>query len=147
MLVDANLLLYAVDETSPFHGRAASWLTEIMNGPRRVGLPWQALTAFVRIVTHPRAVARPRSPDEAWDRVHSWLGLDVVWVPAPGDRHAEILGSLIRGYQVRGNLISDAHLAAIAIEHGLTLCSADTDFARFRELSWENPLDGRRRHG
>jgi len=144
MLVDANLLLYAVDETSPFHDRASTWLTRTLNGPRRVGLPWQALTAFVRVVTHPRAVARPRSPEEAWARVDDWLGLDIAWVPTPTDRHAEILGSLIRAYQVRGNLVYDAHLAALAIEHGLTLCSTDTDFGRFEELTWENPLA--RRH-
>ena len=140
MLLDANLLLYSVDESSPFHQRAAAWLTQTLNGPRRVGLPWQALTAFVRIVTHPRAVARPRSPEEAWERVESWLTLEITWVPTPTDGHAEILGTLIRTYQIRGNLVYDAHLAALAIEHGLTLCSADTDFARFGELSWENPL-------
>jgi hypothetical protein len=144
MLVDANLLLYSVDETSHFHEPAATWLQRTLNGPRRVGLPWQALTAFVRVVTHPRAVAKPRSPDEAWEKVQAWLSLDVTWVPTPTDRHAEILGSLIRSYQVRGNLVYDAHLAALAIEHGLTLCSADTDFGRFEELTWENPLARRR---
>lgn len=144
MLVDANLLLYSVDETSAFHQRAASWLTLTLNGPRRVGLPWQALTAFVRVVTHPRAVARPRSPDEAWERVDSWLQLEITWIPTPTERHAEVLGSLIRRHQVRGNLVYDAHLAALAIEHGLTLCSADTDFGRFEELRWENPLVTRR---
>ncbi|MFN8234021.1 MAG: TA system VapC family ribonuclease toxin [Actinomycetota bacterium] len=144
MLVDANLLLYSVDETSPFHERAATWFTRTLNGPRRVGLPWQVLTAFVRIVTHPRAVARPRSPDEAWERVDDWLALDITWTPIATERHAEVLGSLIRQHQIRGNLVYDAHIAALAIEHGLTLCSTDTDFGRFEDLRWENPLVARR---
>jgi toxin-antitoxin system PIN domain toxin len=144
MLVDANVLLYATDAESPFHERAAAWLTEQLNGPRRVGLPWPSLTAFARIITNPRSSRRPLSIDEAWDQIEVWLERDVTWVPTPTVRHREILGSLVRRYQVRGNLVQDAHLAALAIEHGLTLCSADTDFARFDELRWENPLAGRR---
>jgi toxin-antitoxin system PIN domain toxin len=140
MLVDANLLLYAVDRTSPFHRRAADWLTEQLNGPRRVGLPWQSLVAFLRISTHPRASARPLDPQEAVRHVTDWLAPDVAWIPAPGPRHATLLAELIGHHQLRGNLISDAHLAALALEHGLTLCSTDTDFARFPQLSWNNPL-------
>jgi hypothetical protein len=140
MLVDANILLFAVDEASPFHSAAASWLADRLNGPRRVGLPWQTLGAFLRISTHPRAAEHPLSPDEAWSYVEEWLATDVIWIPQPTERHAEVLGSLVTAYQLRGNLISDAQLAALAIEHGLTLCSADTDFARFREIRWENPL-------
>jgi toxin-antitoxin system PIN domain toxin len=140
MLIDANLLLYAVDSTSRFHLAARDWLSEQLNGSRRVGLPWQSLVAFVRISTHPRASAHPLSPDDAQAFVRDWLEPDVAWVPSPGRHHVVLLGDLVSRYQLRGNLISDAHLAALAIEHGLTLCSADTDFARFPELSWVNPL-------
>lgn len=140
MLIDANLLLYSVDRTSPFHAAAADWLTEQLNGPRRIGLPWQSLVAFVRISTHPRASTNPLAPDDAMQYVHEWLAPDVAWVPKPGPHHALLLGELVARYQLRGNLISDAHLAALAMEHGLTLCSADTDFARFPEVTWHNPL-------
>jgi toxin-antitoxin system PIN domain toxin len=140
MLVDANILLYAVDETSRFHARAAPWLSEQLNGDRRVGLPWQTLSAFLRVSTNPRASERPLSPTEAWQIVEEWLSAEVVWTPQPTTRHADVLGKLIATYELRANLISDAELAALAIEHGLTLVSADTDFARFSELRWENPV-------
>ncbi len=140
MLIDANLLLFAVDARSPFHRAAAGWLTQQLNGPRRVGLPWQSLAAFVRISTHPRASQRPLTPQEAWARVEDWLAAGPVWIPNPTERHAEVLGRLVTSYQLRGNLVADAQLAALAVEYGLTLCSADTDFARFREVRWENPL-------
>jgi uncharacterized protein len=140
MLVDANLLLFAVDRSSPFHEDAVAWLTGVLNGARRVGIPWPSLAAFVRISTHPRASEQPLSPAGAWRHVDGWLACDPVWIPAPTERHADILGGLVGSYQLRGNLVSDAHLAALAIEHGLTVCSADTDFARFREVQWHNPL-------
>jgi toxin-antitoxin system PIN domain toxin len=111
-----------------------------LNGPSRVGLPWQSLVAFLRISTHPRASARPLSPTAAWRFVDDWLAAEAAWVPLPTENHAEVLGSLIASYDLRGNLVSDAELAALAIEHGLAVCSADTDFARFREIRWENPL-------
>lgn len=139
MLVDANLLLYARDAESPFHERARRWLTEHLNGPVRIGLPWPSLVAFVRIGTHPRAYERPLSPRQAWEQVEDWLGAPASWVPAPTPAHAEVLGGLIRRYDLRGNILSDAHLAALAIEHGLSLASADTDFARFSELRWVDP--------
>ncbi|MGH2706211.1 MAG: TA system VapC family ribonuclease toxin [Actinomycetota bacterium] len=140
MLVDANILLFAVDRSSRLHPAASRWLTERLNGARRVGLPWHCLGAFLRIITHPRASDRPLSPDEAWSHVKTWLSAEASWIPEPTERHAEVLGSLIRSHQLRGNLVSDAHLAAMAIEHGLTVCSADSDFARFPEIRWENPL-------
>jgi uncharacterized protein len=140
MLIDANLLLFAVDESSPFHKRAAAWLTDVLNGVRRVALPWPVLTAFIRISTHPRAAERPLSPEVAWRYVDGWLACDPVWIPSPTDRHAEILRGLVVSHQLRGNLVSDAHLAALAIEHGLAVCSADSDFARFSEIRWINPV-------
>jgi toxin-antitoxin system PIN domain toxin len=140
MLVDANMLLFAVDRNSFFHKTAATWLAGILNGPTRVGLPWAVLNAFVRIVTNPRASKQPLNPEAAWGHVEDWLGCDTVWTPNPTDRHAETFKSLVVSYQLRGNLISGAHLAALAIDHGLEVCSADADFARFREIRWTNPL-------
>lgn len=140
MLVDANLLLYAVDETTPFHEAARAWLVEALNGTRRVGLPWQSLTAFVRISTHPRAVADPLSPVEAWRFVEEWLDAPAVWVPEPTHAHRTVLGGLITELDLRANLVADAALAALSIEHGLTMCSADSDFARFPQVRWFNPV-------
>jgi len=140
MLLDANLLLYAVHERTPQHKRASDWLTEQLNGSTRVGLPWQSLAAFLRISTHPRAFQRPLAPATAWERVTDWLSAPVAWIPQPGPEHARILGRLITTYEVAGNLIPDTQLAALALEHGVTLCSVDSDFARFRELRWTNPL-------
>ncbi len=140
MLVDANILLFAADEESPFHEQASRWLTEQLNGPRRVAIPWDALSAFLRISTHPRIGPRPLQPGEAWAQVEDWLAAEATWIPLPTSRHAEVLGSLIISYRLRANLIPDAQLATLAIEHGLTIYSADTDFARFREVEWVNPL-------
>lgn len=140
MLVDANVLLYAVDEASPFHDAARSWLVDALNADRRVGLPWQSLSAFLRIVTSPRALERPLSPAEAWSHVEDWLDASPVWVPSPGPPHREILGRLVRELDLRANLVSDAILAALCIEHGLAIVSADSDFARFTGVEWINPV-------
>ncbi|HST55211.1 MAG TPA: type II toxin-antitoxin system VapC family toxin [Solirubrobacteraceae bacterium] len=140
MLVDANLLLYAVHKGAPQHKAAAEWLTEQLNGSRRVGLPWQSLGAFLRISTHPRAFQRPLPPATAWERIADWISAPVAWIPEPGPEYVRVLGELIAAHDVSGNLVPDAQLAALAIEHGVTLYSADTDFARFPKLSWTNPL-------
>ncbi len=140
MLVDANILLFAADKSSPFHGAAADWLTRQLNGTRRIALPWLVLGAFLRLATNPRVWRAPLSPEQAWAQVEDWLAAEVTWIPAPTEQHADVLGALVRSYQLRGNLISDAQLAALAIEHGLTIYSADTDFARFREIEWVNPI-------
>jgi toxin-antitoxin system PIN domain toxin len=140
MLIDANILLYAVDSSSRHHSRAASWLTERLNAPARMGMPWESLGAFLRLSTHPRAAAEPLAPRDAWAFVRDWLARPGVWTPTPTEDHADVLQTLIERYDVSGNLVPDAHLAALAIEHGLTVCSADTDFARFSEIRWENPL-------
>ena len=140
MLVDANVLLYAVDEASPFHDRARAWLEGALNGPRRVGIAWPSLWAFVRIATHARALERPLDPADAWAIVEGWLDAPTVWVPVPGRGHRTILGRLIRDLDLRGNLVADAALAALCIEHGLDIVSADSDFARFVETTWINPV-------
>ncbi len=108
MLVDANVLLYAVDEESPFHDAGRLWLEEALNGTQRVGLPWMSLTAFVRIATHPRALREPLAPDDAWRFVEEWLGAPAAWVPVPGRSHRGILGRLVRDLDLRGNLVTDA---------------------------------------
>lgn len=140
MLLDANLLLYAVNERAARHEAAAEWLTEQLNGSRRVGIPWQSLAAFLRIATHPRAFPTPLAPATAWARVTDWLAAPVAWTPEPGPKYARILGELVSTYEIRGNLVPDAQLAALAVEHGLEVCSADTDFARFPEVRWIDPL-------
>ncbi len=106
----------------------------------RTAIAWESITAFVRIATHPRATSHPLQSTAAWSFVEDWLAADGVWVPVPTDRHADVLGDLVKRYRIAGNLIPDAHLAAIAIEHGLEIFSADTDFARFTEVTWRNPL-------
>lgn len=140
MLVDANLLLYPVDSSSAFHRPAATWLESALNGAQRVALPWQSLTAFLRISTNPRAWNHPLEPRTAADVVADWLGAGPVWTPEPGPGYAEILLGLLGKYQLQGNLVTDAQLAALAIEYGLAVYSADTDFARFTELRWVNPI-------
>ncbi len=139
MIVDANVLLYAVDAQSHFHATARSWLEESMNGVERVGLPWASLMAFQRIITHPRVTANPLAPADAWSYVSDWLDADQVWVPTPGARHRDIFGRLLVDGDLRGNLVTDAHLAALAIEHGTGICSFDSDFARFEGIHWFKP--------
>lgn len=142
MLVDANILLYAVDEDSRFHSSARSWLEEALNGPTRVGLPWLSLIAFVRIATHPRALEHPLTPGQAWQFVEDWLDAPAAWIPHPGRGQREIFGRLVRDLDLRGNLVTDGALVALCLEHGLQIISADSDFARFTEteLSWLNPV-------
>ncbi len=140
MLVDANILLYAVDEESRHHGAARNWMEVALNGPRRVGIPWMSTTAFLRIATNPRALREPLAPSDAWEIVEAWLDAPSVWVPSPGPGHREILGRLVRDLDLRANLISDAVLAALCVEHGLEMISADTDFARFSMVAWSNPV-------
>jgi toxin-antitoxin system PIN domain toxin len=141
ILLDANILVYAHVRESPHHAAARDWLESVLGGPARVGFPWPTLLAFVRLLGNPQVVRRPVSLGEAWSRVQGWLVLPQAWIPLPGERHLQILTDLIAG-ESRGSLVNDAHLAALAIEHGLTMCSADGDFARFRGLRWENPLLG-----
>ncbi len=140
ILADANLLIYAVNADAPQHAAARRWLDESLNGTARVGLPWSSLLAFLRLVTNPRIFRRPITMADAWGQVDAWLGSGPAWVPAPTPRHAEVLARLLAAPGVHGNLVPDAHLAALAIEHGLELNSTDGDFARFAGLKWRNPL-------
>lgn len=142
ILVDANLLVYAYVTSLSQHQATRVWLDSHLNGPTPVGLPWPTLLSFVRLVSNPRIFERPRSIPDAWHQVEEWLACQVVWIPQPTERHREILGSLLTDTLTRSNLVPDAHLAALAIEHGLTLCSTDHDFSRFPALRWNNPLHG-----
>ncbi len=139
-LIDANLLLYAANGQSAEHEVSSAWLEGQLNGRRRVGIPWESLTAFVRLATNPRVVPAPLSAREAWRFVEGWLSVPVAWIPIPTEQHADVLGALIVKYRITGKLVPDAHIAALAIEHGLEIYSADTDFARFTEIRWINPL-------
>lgn len=140
ILVDANLLIYAGVKEQAEHRVADAWLREQVATGHRIGIPWQSLVAFLRITTNPRLFARPATIEEALLLVESWLRLPMVWIPGPTERHTQILGRLLRDVNAQGNLVMDAHLAALAIEHGLQLCSTDGDFARFEGLRWRNPL-------
>lgn len=139
ILVDANLLVYAHVISLPQHQAARVWLDGHLNGPTPVGLPWPTLLGFVRLVSNPRIFEQPESIPDAWSQVEEWLACPVVWIPQPSERHRGILSLLLRTI-ARSNLVPDAHLAALAIEHGLTLCSTDHDFARFPNLRWDDPL-------
>ena len=141
ILVDVNLLVYAWDRRSPFHESAVRWLDTKLSESARVGLPWESLLGFMRVVTNPRIFERPAPVHAAWGQVERWLSARNAWVPLPGDRHQEILGKFLIRLGGGAKLIPDAHLAALAVEHGLALCSTDGDFARFEGLRWENPLN------
>jgi toxin-antitoxin system PIN domain toxin len=140
ILVDANLLVYAWDRSAPCHKTAVRWLDEKLSASPRVGLPWETLLGFMRVVTNPRIFEKPASVVLAWNQVENWLSAPNAWIPTAGNRHKEILARLLSRLGGGAKLIPDAHLAALAIEHGLDLCSADGDFARFEGLRWVNPL-------
>ena len=139
-LIDANLLLYAVDEASPQHGVAKPWLEEQLSGSETLAFAWAVLLAFVRLATNPRVFEAPLALDDALDLVDSWLEQPNATVLHPTDRHSRLLRELLAPLGTAANLTSDAHLAALSIEHGAELCSGDADFARFPRVRWLNPL-------
>jgi uncharacterized protein len=139
-LPDVNLLLYAVDERSPRHRGAREWLEGVLSNAETVAFAWVTLLAFVRLSSHPAVFERPLGVDEALDLVDSWLEQPCAIVIAPTDRHAAVLRELLGPLGTAGNLTTDAHLAALAIEHGALLCSCDADFSRFSGLRWLDPL-------
>lgn len=140
ILVDANLLVYAFAQDLPQHERARAWLDDQLNGPMRVGMPWESLLAFVRLVSNPRIFECPATVARAWQQVVEWLAADRTWIPQATETHPKVLTELLGEIGGRANLVPDAHLAALAIEHGLTVCSSDGDFARFSGIRWINPL-------
>ncbi len=140
ILVDANLLLYAEDSSSEHHAVARAWWDAQLSGVEPVALCWPVLNAFIRIGTNARLHQQPLLLGEAIDRVQSWLEQPCVRLIHPGDQHWALFQQLLRGGKAVGNLVSDAHLAALAVEHNCVLHSTDADFSRFRGLKWRNPI-------
>ncbi|MHB2017127.1 MAG: TA system VapC family ribonuclease toxin [Candidatus Xenobia bacterium] len=139
ILVDANLLIYAGMRVLPQHAIARRWLDQVLNHEPRVGLPWNSILAFLRIVTNPRAFSPPPTMEQAWQQIRDWLEVPAVWIPLPTESHMATLERLMP-YVTAAHLVTDAHVAALAIEHGLTIYSADGDFARFPGVRSINPL-------
>lgn len=130
-LVDANVLLYSVNEDAVHHVASRQWLDDALSGAAPVGFDWVALLAFVRIATHRAIFTNPMSHDDAMAQVRDWLASPSAQVLSPTARHTDVLDSLLRQVNVGGNLVNDAHLAALAIEHTADLVSFDRDFDRF----------------
>jgi uncharacterized protein len=140
IILDANILLYAYDADSDKHARARAWVEEVFSDASPVGLPWQAVSAFMRIVTNPRLTGKRFTPVEVVEIVDQWVKQPNVRLLGPGDNHWSLLRQMIVDGQVRGPLISDAQLAAITIEYGGVLHTTDRDFSRFPGLRWKNPI-------
>ena len=140
ILIDANILIYAHVNSFSQHNPARDWLDQQLNASAPVGLPWASMLAFLRLVTNPRVFEHPEPIRDAWQQVRGWLTAETAWIPQPTERHADLLGEFLGLAGIHGNLVPDAHLAALAVEHGLTLCSTDGDFARFQGLRWLNPI-------
>ena len=140
ILVDANILLYAEDSLSPNHQKAREWWDDQLSGTSTVCLCWMVLSAFIRIGTNPRAFESPLSLEQAITCVQSWLNQPCARIVRPTERHWTVFQQVLRDGQAVANMVTDAHLAALAIEHGCELISTDTDFARFPKLKWSNPI-------
>ena len=138
--VDANVLVYAHVASAERHDTARGWLEDQLATAPRVGFPWSSLLAFVRLVSNPRVFTEPEAIADAWNQVQAWLDAEASWVPVPTTRHREALGDCLTSPGLRANDVPDAHLAALAMEHGLSLATSDSGFARFAGLSWFNPL-------
>jgi hypothetical protein len=137
---DVNLLVHAYNLESPVHAEARRWWEALLNGSRPVGLAWVAVLGFIRISTHRQVLRRPMAVKDACRRARAWLSRPYLSVLQPGERHSEILFGLLESLGTAGNLTTDTHLAALAIEHQAELHTTDADFARFPGLRWKNPL-------
>jgi len=144
LIPDVNILVYAYNVDATHHQMARKWWESSLQQPRPVGLPWATSIGFIRIATHRHILSRPLQVATAIGHVRNWLNHPQVQIVAPGDHHGEILFELLTKVGTAGNLTSDAHLAAIAIEYQAELVSTDADFARFPGLRWFNPLAVRR---
>jgi hypothetical protein len=140
ILVDANILLYAEDRLSSHHEAARKWWDAQLSGSSPVGLCWEVICSFIRIGTNPRVFENPLSLAQAISRVRSWLEQPCLRIIKPTDRHWGVFSEMLTGGQAPANLVMDAHLAALAMEHGCVLISTDNDFSRFPKLKWDNPL-------
>ena len=139
-LPDVNLLVYAANESTARHAPALAWVEDALSGTETVAFAWPVLIGFVRVITNPRVLRQPWDAKKALVVVRGWLAQPPATVVHPTDRHLAVLHDLLLPLGTAGNLTSDAHLAALAIEHGATLCSHDNDFSRFPGLRWEDPL-------
>jgi toxin-antitoxin system PIN domain toxin len=140
ILVDANILLYAEDQLSPHHTAARAWWDAQLSGTSPVCLCWTVLGAFIRIGTNPRVFENPMSLNRALTRVQTWMDQPCVRVVHPTERHWTVFCKMLLEGQAAANLVTDAHLAAVALEHGCELISTDSDFSRFPGIRWRNPL-------
>lgn len=140
ILLDANVLIYAIDADAVHHKAVRRWLEATLSGTARVGLAWVVVLAFLRITTHPKVMRTPLTPEVAMAYLDEWFGLPCVGYVVPGERHWAIMKNLIAGSGTAGNLTTDVHLAALAIEHGYAVASTDNDFRRFTGLKWVSPL-------
>ncbi len=140
IVVDANLLIYAYDLDSAHHKKSLSWLEELLSGVEAVGLPWQSVSAFLRVITNRRLPGMRVALEQAVQVVDEWLLQPNVQILVPADQHWSVLRQMIREGQASGPLVSDAEIAAITIEQGAVLHTTDRDFARFPGLRWKNPL-------
>jgi toxin-antitoxin system PIN domain toxin len=139
-VVDTNVLVYAVNEASPFHEDSRRWVDHLLSGADTLALTWQTLTGFLRVVTHPNVSARPLTPDQALAQVDDWLGARASVVIEPTARHTALLRDLLTAAGGSGGkLVHDAHLAALAFEHRATIVTYDSDFARFPGVAWSRP--------
>jgi uncharacterized protein len=141
ILVDANILLYAEDQLSPSHAAARAWWDAELSGSSPVCLCWTVLGAFIRIATNARVFEHPLSLDQALARIQSWMDQPCTRIVSPTERHWTVFQKMLRDGQAVANLVTDAHLAALAAEHGCELISTDSDFSRFRSIRWRNPLN------
>jgi uncharacterized protein len=141
ILVDANLLLYAENRGAAEHAKARQWWDAQLSGTSPVCLCWPVLSAFLRIATNQRVYARPLTLDEATACVQSWLDQPCVRLVHPTENHWKIFREMLQSGKAVANLVADAHIAALTIEHGCLLCSTDADFRRFPRLKWCNPLE------
>jgi len=139
-LIDLNLLIYAVNRDAPHHDEARRWWESCLAGSEPIALAWVVILGFLRITTSERVMPEPLTAEEAIQVIDEWLNLPSVEIVSPTDRHWDIFRTIIAPLGTAGNLTTDAHIAALAIEHGATLCSTDIDFARFPMLQWTNPL-------
>lgn len=140
-IVDVNILIYASDDRAPEHKATFAWLSQLFERSERIGFSWPTLWGYIRITTDTRLGDRYRTPAAAFQQIRDWLTQPDVVTVQPGPRHLELLELLVTRYQAHGPRVSDAVLAALAIEHGATLASTDRDFSRFPKLKWVNPLD------
>jgi toxin-antitoxin system PIN domain toxin len=139
-LIDLNLLIYAVNRDAPHHDEARRWWETCLTGSEPIALAWVVILGFLRITTSERVMPQPLTAEEAIQVIDEWLNLPSVKIASPTERHWDIFRTIITSLGTAGNLTTDAHVAALAIEHGATLCSTDIDFARFPMLQWINPL-------